>query len=43
MMRFKVFLFLWSVTSCSSIDKILKVAKTKVSNPNIYIYLFSTV
>ncbi len=32
-MRFQVFLSLWSVTSCSCIDEIPKVAKTKVSNP----------
>ncbi len=34
MMQFQVFLCLWSVTSCSCIYKIRKVAKTKVSNPN---------
>ncbi len=32
-MRFQVFLSLWSVTSCSCIDKIPEVAKTKVSKP----------
>ncbi len=36
MMRFQVFLSLWSVTSCSCIDKILEVAKTKVSKPKRY-------
>ncbi len=36
MMRFQVFLSLWSVTSCSCIDKIPKVAKTKVSKPKRY-------
>ncbi len=36
MMRFQVFLSLWSVTSCSCIDKIPEVAKTKVSKPNKY-------
>ncbi len=34
MMRFQVFLSLWSVTSC--IDKIPEVAKTKVSKPEIF-------
>ncbi len=33
MMRFQVCLSLWRVTSCSCIDKIPEVAKTKVSNP----------
>ncbi len=35
MMRFQVFLSLWSVTSCSWIDKIPEVAKNKavVLNP----------
>ncbi len=36
MMRFQVFLSLWSVTSCLYLDKIPKVAKTKVSNPKRY-------
>ncbi len=36
MMRFQVFLSLWSVTSCSCIDKIPEVAKTKVSKPKRY-------
>ncbi len=35
-MRFQVFLSLWSVTSCSCIDKIPEVAKTKVSKPKRY-------
>ncbi len=38
-MWFQVFLSLWSVTSCSCIDKIPKVAKTKVSNPRDILYL----
>ncbi len=37
MMRFKVFLSLWSVTSCLCIDKIPEVAKTKVSKPEIFL------
>ncbi len=36
MMRFQVFLSHWSVTSCLCIDKIPKVAKTKVSKPKRY-------
>ncbi len=36
MMRFQVLLSLWSVTSCSCIDEIPEVAKTKVSKPKIY-------
>ncbi len=36
MMRFQVFLSLWSVTSCSCIDKIPEVANTKVSKPKRY-------
>ncbi len=36
MMRFQVFLSLWSVTSCLCIDKIPEVAKTKVSKPEIF-------
>ncbi len=36
MMRFQVFLSLWSVTSCLCIDKIPEVAKTKVSKPKRY-------
>ncbi len=32
-MRFQVVISLWRVTSCSCIDKIPEVAKTKVSNP----------
>ncbi len=36
MMRFHVFLCLWSVTSCLCVYKICKVAKIKVSNPKIY-------
>ncbi len=36
MMRFQVFLSLWSVSSCSCIDKIPEVAKTKVSKPKRY-------
>ncbi len=35
-MRFQVFLSLWSVTRRQCIDKILKGAKTKVSNPKRY-------
>ncbi len=35
-MRFQVLLSLWSVTSCSCIDKIPEVAKTKVSKPKRY-------
>ncbi len=35
-MRFQVLLSLWSVTSCLCIDKIPKVAKTKVSKPKRY-------
>ncbi len=36
MMRFQVFLSLWSVTSWLCIDKIPEVAKTKVSKPKRY-------
>ncbi len=36
MMRFQVFLSLWSVTSCLCMDKIPEVAKTKVSTPKRY-------
>ncbi len=36
MMRFQVFLSLWSVTSCLCIDTIPEVAKTKVSKPKRY-------
>ncbi len=36
MMRLQVFVSFWSVTSCSCIDEIPKVAKTKVSNPKRY-------
>ncbi len=36
MMPFQVLLSLWSVTSCSCIDKIPEVAKTKVSKPKRY-------
>ncbi len=36
MIRFQVLLFLWRVTSCSCIDKIPEVAKTKVSKPEIF-------
>ncbi len=35
-MQFQVFLSLWSLTSCSCIDEIPKVAKTKVSKPMTY-------
>ncbi len=35
-MRFQVFLSLWSVTSCSCIDEIPKVAKTKVKPKEIF-------
>ncbi len=35
-MRFQVSLSLWSVTSCSFIDKIPEVANTKVSKPKRY-------
>ncbi len=38
-MQFQVFLSLWSVTSCWYIDKIPKVAKTKVSNPKRYFFI----
>ncbi len=41
-MRFQVFPFLWSVTSCLCIDKIPEVAKTKVSKPKRYIRIFFT-
>ncbi len=37
MMRFQVFLSLWSVTSCSCIDKIPEVTKTKVSKEIFFI------
>ncbi len=36
MMRFQVFLSLWSVKSYLCIDEIPIAAKTKVSNPKIY-------
>ncbi len=36
MMRFQVFLSLWSVASCLCIDEITEVAKTKVSKPKRY-------
>ncbi len=36
MMRFQVFLSLWSVTSCLCIDKIPEVAKTKDSKAKIF-------
>ncbi len=36
MVRFQVFLSLWSVTSWLCIDKIPEVAKTKVSKPKRY-------
>ncbi len=35
-MQFEVFFYLWSVTSCSCIDKIPEVEKTKVSKPKRY-------
>ncbi len=41
-MRFQVFLSLWSVTSCSCIDKIPEVAKTKVSKPKYILYKVKT-
>ncbi len=38
-MRFQVLLSLWSVTSCSCIDKIPEVAKTKVSKPKTLVFI----